>query len=114
MSNQEVNVAIDQVVSGKGVEGFAALDTETQALIAKGACARIASMLDDKTGSGSLPEEVSSVGSFMGQVDWKLAIDAIKTQIGLERVVKHDIDSHPVWGELLTKLSEKHHAETKK
>jgi hypothetical protein len=97
------------IMEGKDIKGFDALEPSKQCVACMIVCSRVARILDEtkdkRKKKGDLPREVDTVGKFMAKVDPELALVATRSQIGLDRTVEHDIDSHPIWGGILTELA---------
>jgi hypothetical protein len=102
---------VQQILEGKDIKGFDALEPSKQCVACMIVCSRVARILDElkdkKKKRGDLPKEVDMVGKFMAKVDPELALISTRAQIGLDRTVEHDIDSHPIWGGILTELAKR-------
>jgi len=71
------------------------------------ACSRVSSVLDNLKDSSNLPEALNNIGNFMSKIEQEVAMITIRSQISLSRILKHELDEHPVWGPLLIKLNKK-------
>lgn len=99
----------NQIMEGKAIKDFGALEPGKQCVACMIVCSRVARLLDEGKDNKKkgLPREVDTVGKFMTKVDPELALVSIRSQIGLERTVEHDLDSHELWGGILTELSKR-------
>jgi hypothetical protein len=68
-------------------------------------CMKVATILDDLKEKEGLPGEITTLGKSIIEVEPETLLEAIKGQIGLERIVKHSLDEAPIWSDILLNLS---------
>ena len=103
---------VERIMKGEHIDNFDGLEPSKRCVASMIVCSRVANLLDqlkEKKGrkKGELPREVDTVGAFLKNVDPELALVSIRSQLGLDRTVEHDLDRHPLWGGILTDLSKR-------
>jgi len=66
-------------------------------------CARFASQLDQMT--DEFPPSVKYVGKFLNKVSHENVLVAVRSQIQIERLVKHSLDEHDSWKDVLGRIN---------
>jgi len=67
-------------------------------------CARLAAQLDGSDGK-KLPNSVQHVGKFLTNVAHENVLVSVRSQIQIERLVKHSLDEAPHWKDVLSKIN---------
>jgi hypothetical protein len=67
-------------------------------------CARLAAQLDGSDGK-KLPDSVQHVGKFLTNVAHENVLVSVRSQIQIERLVKHSLDEAPHWKDVLSKIN---------
>jgi hypothetical protein len=76
-------------------------------------CTKTATTLDALKDGEKLPVEVGATGKTLMQANPEFVWEAVRGQIGLERIVKHNVDEEPSWSDLLHKVAEWCHSSGK-
>ncbi len=95
---------VDKIMNGEIDKGFFKLEPSQQLFGCMIACSRLARLIDtiDRT---RIQSQISNVGKFLKSVDPENVLMAVRSQIGLERVVKMGLDSDKHWDAVLDSLS---------
>ncbi len=98
---------IKDIFDGKNVEKeFNGFEQSKQMITCMITCARLARNIDECK-DGQSPDNSKIISNFMRQVDSEMALIAIRSQIGLQRMVMHGLDEEEGWSDLLSKISDK-------
>lgn len=98
---------VDDIYAGKDVSAqFNKLEPTKRLVGSMIACARLASQLDNHKGK-ELPKSVDHMGKFLQKISYENVLVAVRSQIQLERIIKHSLDEHPEWETLLNKINKK-------
>jgi len=101
---------IEDVFLGKDVSSKYATLAPTKRLVAAMiVCARLANQLDqlDATNSNEQHPAIQNVGKFLKHVPYENVLVAVRSQIQIERIVRHGLDEHPEWMPILNTLKSK-------
>lgn len=107
---QQLLPLVEDVFAGKGVKAKYSAFEPTKKLVATMiVCTRLATQLDaipdGKT--DKLPVSVKHVGKFLQDVSYENILVAVRSQLGIERLVRCNLDEHPDWEDLLGKINKK-------
>lgn len=69
-------------------------------------CARLATMLDNAKDSSKM-KEVEYVGKFLKHVSYENVLVAVRSQIQIDRLIKHNLDDAPHWSDVLDQINKK-------
>jgi hypothetical protein len=67
-------------------------------------CARLANQLDQAT-ENEQPVSVKYVGKFLQKVAPENVLVSVRSQIQIDRLVKHGLDEHEAWSDVLNKIN---------
>lgn len=103
LNNEEVFPDVWQALLGNpAVEKMSVLD---QTLLAYAECQALAFDLDR-----NVTHNVDNVGKTLSKLCPEAVLLAVRSQIQIERLVKFNLDEHPIWGELLNKINKVVHS----
>jgi len=101
---------VERIMNGEKIKEFDNIEPSKRMVVTMIACARVARVLDDlkkdKEYSGkAFPSSVVYVGRFLREVDPEIALVALRSQITLERVADHQLDSDKNWDAVLEDIA---------
>lgn len=98
---------IEKLFQGKDVTSdFKKLEPTKRIVACMIACARLASQLDKAAlANEKAPPGLSYMGKFLQEVGSETVLVSVRSQIQLDRIVDWNLDDHPDWGQLLTKIN---------
>lgn len=106
---------VDQIYEGKNIVAkYQGLDIAKRLIVGMIACSRFANKLDqhlEKEGkpinpeAKDVPKWVGYVGKFVEGMEMENSLVAIRSQIGADRFIKHQLCEAPYWGDRLTELN---------
>ena len=98
---------IEKLFQGKDViSDFKKLEPTKRIVACMIACARLASQLDKAAlANEKAPPGLSYMGKFLQEVGSETVLVSVRSQIQLDRIVDWNLDDHPDWGQLLTKIN---------
>lgn len=96
---------VENVFKGKNVGSeYKKLEPSKKLVACMIVCARFAAQLDALQNS-ELPDSTKFVGKFLGDVAYENVLVSVRSQIQIERLVKHSIDEEPTFKEILGKIN---------
>lgn len=97
---------IEKIMKGEEVQGFKNLEQSKQMVACMIACARLSRTLDElKPNQKEKPATAKTIANFLKTVDPEMALIAVRSQIGLERVVNSGLDEEPEWDVILRDIA---------
>ena len=98
---------IEDIYLGKDVSSRYNVLEPTKKLVAcMITCARLAAQLDQSNVDETLPS-IHYVGKFLQNVSYENVLVAVRSQIQIDRIVTYNLDEHPEWETILTKINKK-------
>lgn len=95
---------VEEIYAGKDVsDRYNKLEPSKKLVACMIVCARFAAQLD-KT-DRELPPSVKYIGKFLNKVAHETVLVAVRSQIQIERLVKHSLDEHESWRDVLGKIN---------
>jgi hypothetical protein len=95
---------VEDIYHGKDVSSkYAALEPSKKLVACMIICARFANQLDQS--EKELPPSVKFVGKFLNKVSHENVLVAVRSQIQIERLVKHSLDEAPEWSQVLSRIN---------
>jgi hypothetical protein len=102
---QQLLPMIEDIYQGKDVVNRYNVLEPTKKLVAcMITCARLATQLDNSDESNP-PASVKYVGKFLQKVSYENVLVAVRSQIQIDRLVRFDLDEHPDWQQVLSKIN---------
>jgi hypothetical protein len=102
---QQLLPMVDKIYRNEDVSHeYRGLEPTKKLVICMIVCARLASLLDQGANKAS-KAAITHVGNFLNNVSPELLLISVRSQIQLERVMKHKMDDHPAWEPFLAKLN---------
>jgi dynein-related subfamily AAA family protein len=96
---------VEDVYLGKDVASkYKPLEPSKKLVACMIVCARMASQLD-AVENGQLSDSVKYVGKFLTNVAHENVLVSVRSQIQIERLVKHSLDEAPYWKDVLHKIN---------
>lgn len=104
---QQLLPMIENVFQGKDVATqYNALEPTKKLIACMITCARLASQLDASS-VNELPQGVKHVGKFLQKSSFENVLVAVRSQITIDRLVKFNLDEHPEWEQVLSKINKR-------
>jgi hypothetical protein len=102
---QQLLPMIEDIYQGKDVVNRYNVLEPTKKLVAcMITCARLATQLDNSD-EANPPASVKHVGKFLQKVSYENVLVAVRSQIQIDRLVRFDLDEHPDWQQVLSKIN---------
>jgi len=102
---QQLLPMIEDIFKGKDVsKSYNAMESSKKLVACMITCARLATTLDNVKDE-ELPPAVDFVGKFLKKVDHEMVLVSVRSQIQVDRLISHDLNERPEWGELFTKVT---------
>lgn len=102
---QQLLPMVEEIYNGKDIsDKYKKLEPTKQLVACMITCARLATQLDGIQGNENL-KSVDFVGRFLQKVSYENVLVAVRSQIQIDRLVKHSLDEHPEWEEVLSKIN---------
>lgn len=102
---QQLLPMIEDIFLGKDVtSNYSKLEPTKKLVACMITCARLATQLDNAN-EDSPPESISHVGKFLQNVSYENVLVAVRSQINKDRIIRFNIDDHPVWEPIFTKIT---------
>lgn len=102
---QQLLPMIEEVYQGKDVSARYNVLEPTKKLVAcMITCARLATQLD-QSAENEPPQAIKHVGKFLQKVSYENVLVAVRSQIQIDRLVKFNLDEHPDWEQVLSKIN---------
>lgn len=102
---RELLPLVDDVFAGKNIEKeYSQLNPTKRLISCMISCSRLATQLDKIT-DDSLPDSVKNVAKLFSYADYEHIFVGVRSQITVDRLIKHNLDSHPDWEHILTYIS---------
>jgi hypothetical protein len=99
---------IEKIMKGEEVNGFRNLEQSKQMVACMIVCARLSRIIDEmKPSQKDKPGVARTVANFLKTVDPEMALIAVRSQIGLERVVNSGLDEEPEWDTILRDIAKR-------
>jgi hypothetical protein len=103
---QQLLPMIEDIFNGKRIDDkYEGLEATKKLVACMITCARIATQLD-KADNSDFPA-VGHVGKFLQKVENETILVAIRSQIQLSRLAKFNLDEHPDWSSIFSKVVDK-------
>jgi len=97
---------IEKIMKGDEIQGFKNLEQSKQMVACMIVCARLSRVLDElKPNQKEKPGVARTIANFLKTVDPEMALIAVRSQIGLERVVNSGLDEEPEWDVILRDIA---------
>ena len=97
---------VEDIYQGRDVSGkYATLEPTKKLVACMITCARLATQLDQVKESDELPVSIKHVGKFLHKVSYENVLVAVRSQVQIERMVKFNLDEHPDWANVLSKIN---------
>lgn len=97
---------VENIYAGEDVSNkYAALEPSKKLVACMIICARFAAQLDSMPNEFEKPASVKPVGKFLNKVSYENVLVAVRSQIQITRLVKHSLDEHPDWSQVLSRIS---------
>lgn len=97
---------VEEIYAGKDVSAkYGPLEPTKKVVACMIACSRLASHLDQANDINDLPPSVKAMGKFLNKVSHENVLVAVRSQIQIERLVKFNLDEHPDWAAVLTRIN---------
>lgn len=104
---QQLLPMIENVFQGKDVTTtYNSLEPTKKLVACMITCARLASQLDNSS-VNELPQGVKHVGKFLQKSSFENVLVAVRSQITIDRLVKFNLDEHPEWEQVLSKINKR-------
>lgn len=104
---QQLLPMIENVFQGKDVATqYNALEPTKKLVACMITCARLSSQLDNSS-VNELPVSVKHVGKFLQKSSFENVLVAVRSQITIDRLVKFNLDEHPEWEQVLSKINKR-------
>jgi hypothetical protein len=97
---------IEKIMKGEDIKGFKDLEQSKQCVACMISCSRLARILDEKK-TKDLPKESEFVAKFLKNVDPEMALIAVRSQIGLIRMVNSGLDESKYFDEILRDMAKR-------
>lgn len=108
---QEILPVVEKIMKGEKTEKWDTFEPSKKIVACMIACARSARLLDEAEEKGNkkgLPEQVITVGKFLSStVEPEMVLISIRSQIGIQRVIKHQMDEDKYWDKILEDISKR-------
>lgn len=105
---QQLLPMIDSVYQGKDVSAqYNSLEPTKKLVASMITCARLATQLDNVSSMEELPLGVKYVGKFLQKASYENVLIAVRSQITIDRLVKFNLDEHPEWEQVLSKINKR-------
>ncbi len=102
---QQLLPLIEDVYHGKDVSSrYNALEPTKKLVACMITCARLANQLDESK-SDEPPASIAHVGKFLQKVSYENVLVAVRSQIQIDRLVQFNLDEHPDWEQVLSKIN---------
>lgn len=104
---------IEQIIRGENVKGFNDLEQSKQMVASMIVCSRLSRSLDEmqikekETKVKEMPLAAKTVAKFMKNIDPEMALISVRSQIGLDRVLKTGLDEESEWDLILKDIAKK-------
>ncbi|CAB4196948.1 AAA domain containing protein [uncultured Caudovirales phage] len=102
---QQLLPLIEDVYNGKDVSSrYNALEPTKKLVACMITCARLANQLDESKADDP-PKSITHVGKFLQKVSYENVLVAVRSQIQIDRLVQFNLDEHPDWEQVLSKIN---------
>ena len=102
---------VDKIVGGEPInkimKEYESCNKTEQMVVTVIACSRASSIFDNLKVNENLPDSINYIGNFMTKIEPELSVITIRSQISASRIIKNNLDEHPIWGPLLIKLNKR-------
>jgi hypothetical protein len=102
---QQLLPMVEDIYNGKDVSNrYNTLEPTKKLVACMITCARLATQLDTSS-ENEPPQAIKSVGKFLQKVSYENVLVAVRSQIQIDRLVKFNLDEHPDWEQVLSKIN---------
>lgn len=102
---QQLLPMIDDIFKGNDISArYNPLEPTKKLVACMITCARLANQLD-QGGKNNPPESIAHVGKFLQKVSYENVLVAVRSQIQIDRLVRFNLDEHPDWEDVLTRIN---------
>lgn len=102
---QQLLPMVEDIYNGKDVTArYSTLEPTKKLVACMITCARLATQLDQSS-ELEPPPAIKFVGKFLQKVSYENVLVAVRSQIQIERLVKFNLDEHPDWEQVLSKIN---------
>lgn len=102
---QQLLPMIEDIYQGKDVTArYNPLEPTKKLVACMITCARLATQLDQSS-ENKPPESIQHVGKFLQKVSHENVLVAVRSQIQIDRLVKFNLDEHPEWEQVLSRIN---------
>lgn len=97
---------VEDIYNGRDVSAkYGTLEPGKRLVASMITCARLAAQLDKVENVKELPPSVRYVGKFLQKVSHENVLVAVRSQVQIERLVKFNLDEHPDWAQVLSRIN---------
>ena len=102
---QQLLPMVEDIYNGKDVSSrYNTLEPTKKLVACMITCARLATQLDTSP-ENEPPPAIKNVGKFLQKVSYENVLVAVRSQIQIDRLVKFNLDEHPDWEQVLSKIN---------
>jgi hypothetical protein len=100
---QQLLPLIDDIFNGKPItKKFDSLEPSKKLVACMISCARLANQLDQ---AQDKPKSIEYVGRFFNKVEPEIVLISVRSQITLDRIIKHNLDEQKEWEAILNEIN---------
>jgi hypothetical protein len=97
---------VEDIYNGKDVSAkYNIMEPGKKLVACMIACARLATQLDKCETPADLPPSVKFMGKFLQKVAHENVLVSVRSQIRIERLIKHNLDESPDWAPVLLRIN---------
>jgi hypothetical protein len=97
---------VQNIYLGKDVSvAYNKLQPSKQIVACMITCARLAAQLDEVKDIKNLPPSINYVGKFLADVTYENVLVAVRSQVQIDRLVRFNLDEHPDWSIVLSRIN---------
>ena len=105
---QQLLPMIDEIFDGKNITAkYNPLEPTKKLVACMITCARLANQLDFCKEGDNPSKAIKYVGKFLQNVSYENVLVSIRSQIQIDRILKHNLDEQPDWENFLSKINNK-------
>lgn len=98
---------VEEILKGKKPKKFESFEPGRKMVTCMILCARTSMLLDKSTKKDNVDGTLTNVGKFFQLVDPEMVLISLRSQIGIHRIIKHNIIQHPEWSGMISTLSKR-------
>jgi len=103
----ELMPLIERIFNGENVaDEYNSLEPTKKLVACMITCARFANKLDE-AGAGNMPKCWKNVGTFLQMVESENTLISVRSQIQIERIIRHNLDDVDFWKKIISSINEK-------